>query len=153
MNKTGVMILGILSILMLIVAVSGCILYKKNITSTQKVLAEYNLTSTYTNPITDTYVTLPNGVKSITIEYNNLTAVYNPISHTYKGDIKFFSFSIVAIPSESSKDYADKTLDLKTISVNSTLLSGSMNLKANGAKSVGIRNNLGKGNIKVLIKT
>jgi hypothetical protein len=158
MNKSLITILGILSILVIVVAVSGCTNSGNNIstfTTTQKVLAEYNITTTFSNPVTDTYVTLPNGVKSITIEYNNLTASYDPISQSYNGFFQFSSYNVDVQQGQVSTNLGETLfLSMETVELpNPIPLTGSVTLEAKGAKSVGIRASQAKGNVKVLITT
>lgn len=131
----------------LIIAVSGCI--SQN-TANPKVLGDYNLSVSSGSPVIDKYIVLPNGTKSVTIEYSNIT----PVDIGMGADPTNFQFStlnVVAQEGQSSTNYAANIVDLKTVSTNSTPISGTVTLKTDGAKSVGIRDSLGKGNVKIII--
>jgi uncharacterized lipoprotein YajG len=72
--KSKIAVLGILSVLVLVVFVSGC-------TSNEKILYGYNLTSGQApNYIGVQNVTIPNGTKTIKVEAQNLTKLYNNLS-------------------------------------------------------------------------
>lgn len=65
--KSGIAVLGILSILMLVVFASGC-------TSSEKILYGYNLTAGEApNYIGAQNITIPNGTNTIKVEAQNLT--------------------------------------------------------------------------------
>ena len=140
--KSKASILGILGIVFLIVAVSGC---TNQNTANSKLLVDYNLTTTSVNPVIDKYVTLPNGTKSVTIEYSNLTS-----RNTNQGFFQFASYN-VAKNTQATKNFTLNMIDIKSVITNSTPTSGNLTLDVNGAKSIGIRDSLGKGNVKVII--
>ncbi len=134
-------ILGILVVSCLIVAFSGC---TSQNTVNSKVLADYNISASFENPVIDKYVTLPNGTKSVTIEYKNITGE----NYAY---FQFGTYNVIAQNGQSSTNYASNIIDLKSIDANSTPISGNLTLNVNGAQSVRIRDSQGKGNIKIII--
>lgn len=66
--KSGIAVLGILSIMLVVVSASGCI-------SNEKILYQYNLTGNAPTYIGVQNVTIPNGTKTVKIEAQNLTKV------------------------------------------------------------------------------
>ena len=141
MKTKSVLFVGIIGLIFLIVAVSGC---TGQSTGTSKVIWDQNLSESTTNPVIDKYVALPNGTQSVTIEYTNVTGETN-------GYFQFETYNVVAQGGQSIVNYASNIVDSKSIDANSTPLSGNLTLDVNGAKSVGIRDSLGKGNVKVII--
>lgn len=72
--KTKALTIVIIGVIFLVVAVSGC---TSENAGTSKVIWDQNLSESTTNPVIDKYVTLPNGTRSVTIEYNNITGETN----------------------------------------------------------------------------
>ncbi len=76
--KSGIAVLGILSIMLVVVSASGCI-------GNGNILYQYNLTSHAPTYIGVQNVTIPNGTKTVKVEAQNLTRVntnINPSSVT-----------------------------------------------------------------------
>ncbi len=145
--RSKLYITGVLGIIFLIVAVSGC---TSQNTNNKTVIWDNNITATSgDNVVIDKYVTIPNGTKSVIIEYNNLTAVDVGMG----GDSGYFQFSslnVVGQDGQTATNYSENLIDLKNVDFNSTPVSGNLTLDINGAKSIGIRDSVGKGNIKII---
>jgi hypothetical protein len=139
--------MGVMGIILLIMAVSGC---TSQDTSNKTVIWDKNISATSgDNVVIDDYVTIPNGTKSVTIEYNNLTAVDVGMGSD-SGYFQFSSLNVVGQDGQIATNYGENMIDLKTIDFNSTPISGNLTLDVNGAKSIGIRDSVGKGNIKII---
>lgn len=75
--KSGILIVGILSILMAVVLVSGCI-------NNENVLYQYNLSAGQSpNYIGAQNVTIPNGTKTVKIKCENLTKLNSNLNASY----------------------------------------------------------------------
>ena len=149
MKTKSLLSIGILGIIFLIVAVSGC---TSQNTNTGKVIWDHNLTATSGSDIViDKYVALPNGTTSVTIEYNNLTPIKLDDGLSTDSYFQFSSLNVVGQDGQVATNYGDNTVDLKTVDVNSTPVSGNVTLDVNGAKSIGIRDSMAKGNVKIII--
>jgi len=101
-----------------------------------------NLTTSAANPETFNYIPLPNGTRSVQVDYSNLTNTTNSTSY-------FQFITLNFIPEPGQKISYDSNIDLRTVSVNSTHPTGSLTLISNGAKSVGILDVSAKGTIKI----
>jgi hypothetical protein len=73
--KSGIAVLGILSILLVVVFASGC-------TSNEKILYQYNLTGNAPTYIGVQNVTIPNGTKTVKVEAQNLTKINTRINQS-----------------------------------------------------------------------
>ena len=73
--KSGIAVLGILSILLVVVSASGC-------TSNENILYQYNLTGHAPTYIGVQNVTIPNGTKTVKVEAQNLTKINTRINQS-----------------------------------------------------------------------
>ena len=138
-------ILGILIVVGLIVAVSGCTSVENNSTSqkNEKVIGEYNLT---TDNVKDVDIPIPDGTNKIRIEYSNLNSIGG-----YNGNFDFYTLNVTRQSGQPMSSYVDSIVDTKSVMMNSTTpYTGTLELNANNAKSVVIVDALGKGNVKVI---
>lgn len=74
--KSGITVLGILSILCVVVFASGC-------TTTENPLYTYNFSSANESYIGAQNITIPNGTKTITIKGENLTTLNSALNTSY----------------------------------------------------------------------
>ena len=75
--KSGIIVLGIVSILLAVVSISGC-------TNNGNVLYQYNLSAGQSpNYIGAQNVTIPNGTKTVTVKCENLTKVNSGFNTSY----------------------------------------------------------------------
>jgi hypothetical protein len=132
-----------------VIGISGCTTQENK---TMKLIAEYNLTSTNNNVTPTKYVTLPEGVKNITVQYNNVSNVDTTSLPIGSGFFQFSTFNVVAREGQPAENYSANAISIKDVNApaNQTL-SGNVTLDVNGAKSVGIVCSTAKGNIKVYI--
>jgi hypothetical protein len=132
-----------------VIGISGCITQENK---PMKLLAEYNLTSTDNNVSPTKYVTLPEGVKNITIQYNNITSVDITSLPISSGFFQFSTFNVIAQEGQPATNYSENAVSVNDVNApTNQTFSGNVILNANGAKSVGIVCTAAKGNIKVYI--
>jgi hypothetical protein len=85
--KSGIAVLGILSILLVVVFASGC-------TSNEKILYQYNLTGHAPTFIGVQNVTIPNGTKTVKVEAQNLTKINTRINQS---TVNIYALSTVPV--------------------------------------------------------
>jgi hypothetical protein len=132
-----------------VIGISGCTTQENK---PMKLLAEYNLTSKENNITPTKYVTLPEGVKNITVQYNNITSVNITSRPIGSGFFQFSTFNVVPQEGQPAGNYANNAISTKDVNApTNQTFSGNVILAANGAKSIGIVCTAAKGNIKVYI--
>lgn len=128
--------------------------------SDKKVQPGYDITnlnfdiSSLNPPVDCRYETLPQGATNIIIEYNNLTS--NDLEGLNSAYFQFVTYNVEAEKSRKGDIYASNVnesniIDIKTINLTSTPVSGKLTLNINGAKSIGIIDSFGKGNVVKII--
>jgi len=143
------LLLVLLMVLGAVIGISGCITQENK---PMKLLADYNLTSTDNNITPTKYVTLPEGVKNIKVQYNNITNVDITSRPIDSGFFQFSTFNVVPQEGQPAENYMKNAISTEDVNVATTqTLSGNVTLDSNGAKSVGIVCSTAKGNIKVYI--
>ena len=85
--KSGIAVLGILSILLVVVFASGC-------TSNENLLYQYNLTGNAPTYIGVQNVTIPNGTKTVKVEAQNLTKINTRINQS---NVNIYALSTVPV--------------------------------------------------------
>ena len=85
--KSGIAVLGILSILLVVVFASGC-------TSNGQILYQYNLTGQAPTYIGVQNVTIPNGTKTVKVEAQNLTKINTRINQS---NVNIYALSTVPV--------------------------------------------------------
>ena len=85
--KSGIAVLGILSILLVVVFASGC-------TSNENLLYQYNLTGNAPTYIGVQNVTIPNGTKTVKVEAQNLTKINTRINQS---SVNIYALSTVPV--------------------------------------------------------
>jgi hypothetical protein len=111
--KSGIAVLGILSVLVLVVFASGC-------ASNEKILYEYNLTAGEApNYIGAQNVTIPNGTNTIKVEAQNLTKLNSNLTTS---TVNIYALSTVPVTVTASnndtaiiKTYNASIISQKTI--------------------------------------
>ncbi len=93
--KSGIAVLGILSVLVLVVFASGC-------TSNEKILYEYNLTAGQApNYLGVQNVTVPNGTNTIKVEAQNLTKLNSNLTTS---TVNIYALNTVPVTVTASND-------------------------------------------------
>jgi len=113
--KSGIAVLGILSILLVVVFASGC-------TSNETILYQYNLTGNAPTYIGIQNVTIPNGTKTVKVEAQNLTKINTRINQS---NVNIYALSTV--PVTVTADTSNGTEIIKTYN-SSIITQQSMNL-------------------------
>jgi hypothetical protein len=132
-----------------VIGISGCITQENK---PMQLLADYNLTSTDNNITPTKYVTLPEGVKNINVQYNNITSVDITSRPIASGFFQFSTFNVVPQEGQPAENYSGNAISINVVNApTNDTLNGNVTLDANGAKSVGIVCSTAKGNIKVYI--
>jgi len=86
--KSGIIVLAIVSILMAVVLVSGCI-------NNQNVLYQYNLSAGKSpNFIGAQNITIPNGTKTVTVKCENLTKLNSNLN---TGSVNIYVLNVVPV--------------------------------------------------------
>ena len=151
-------IISILVLILILIAVSGYTyqnaqhVLAKNMRSGE-IITSLNLdTSMYNNTVIYKYETLPWTTKNVTIEYNNLTS--NNVMGLNSTYFQFVTYNVdaeITRKGDISASNVNKSniIDIKTINLTSTPVSGKLTLNIKGAKSIGIIDSLGKGNVVI----
>ena len=129
-------------LILVIIAFSGCTDKNPNPGNS---IYDLNIESTPNNPVVDKYIMLTN-VDHVIIEYTDITPI--------KGiscDFQFATYNVQTQTGQPSTNYESNIIEVKKISTNSAPISGSVTLNAKGAKSIGIRDNNGKGKVKLIM--
>ncbi len=127
--KSGIAVLGILSILLVVVFASGC-------TSNGNLLYQYNLTGHAPTYIGVQNVTIPNGTKTVQIEGQNLTKINTNINQS---TVNIYALSTVPVTvtastnnnSEIIKSYNSSIVTQQSINLANETSPKSFNFKFN----------------------
>jgi len=131
-----------------VIGISGCITQENK---PIKLLAEYNFTSSDNNITPTKYITIPEGVNNVTIQYNNITSVDISSLPIDSGFFQFSTFNTVAQEGQPAENYSKNSISVIDVNAPTYQISGNVSLNANGAKSLGIVCTAAKGNVKVYI--
>ncbi|MGB9201657.1 hypothetical protein [Methanobacterium sp.] len=147
--KSGIAVLGILSILLVVVSVSGCI-------GNEKTLYQYNLTGHAPTYIGVQNVTIPNGTKTVKIEAQNLTKVntnLNPSTVTVYA-LSTVPVTITATNNETAiiKSYNSSIITQQSMNLTNETTPQTLNFTFNEAtiKGLLIINYNSKGTIQII---
>lgn len=148
--KSGIAVLGILSILLVVVFASGC-------TSNEKVLYQYNLTGHAPTYIGVQNVTIPNGTKTVKVEAQNLTKVNTRINQS---TVNIYALSTVPVtvtattPNETEiiKNYNSSVITQQSIDLTNETSPQTSDLKFNETtiKGLLIINYNSQGSIQII---
>lgn len=148
--KSEIIVLGIVSILLAVVSVSGCI-------NNENVLYQYNLsTGQSPNYIGAQNVTVPNGTKTVTIKCENLTKSNSDLNTSY---VNIYVLNVVPVTiavNGSNTDflgqYNKSVVELKTINLanQSNPVSENFTFNDTNIKGILIVNINSKGSIQIL---
>jgi hypothetical protein len=147
--KSGIAVLGILSILVAVVFASGC-------TSNGNLLYQYNLTGHAPTYIGVQNVTIPNGTKTVKVEGQNLTKINTNINQS---TVNIYALSTVPVTvtaatnnnSEIIKSYNSSIVTQQSIDLANETSPKSFNFKFNETtiKGLLIINSNSKGIIQI----
>jgi hypothetical protein len=146
--KSGIVVLGILSILVAVVFASGC-------TSNGNLLYQYNLTGHAPTYIGVQNVTIPNGTKTVKVEGQNLTKINTNINQS---TVNIYALSTVPVTvtaatnnSEIIKSYNSSIVTQQSIDLANETSPKSFNFKFNETtiKGLLIINSNSKGIIQI----
>ena len=147
--KSGIAVLGILSILVGVVFASGC-------TSNGNLLYQYNLTGHAPTYIGVQNVTIPNGTKTVKVEGQNLTKINTNINQS---TVNIYALSTVPVTvtastnnnSEIIKSYNSSIVTQQSINLSNETKPKSFNFKFNETtiKGLLIINSNSKGIIQI----
>jgi hypothetical protein len=146
--KSGIAVLGILSILVSVVFASGC-------TSNGNLLYQYNLTGHAPTYIGVQNVTIPNGTKTVKVEGQNLTKINTNINQS---TVNIYALSTVPVTvtaatnnSEIIKSYNSSIVTQQSIDLANETSPKSFNFKFNETtiKGLLIINSNSKGIIQI----
>jgi hypothetical protein len=146
LKKSWTAVLGIISILILVISVSGCSSFTNN-----KLFFEYNLPSGESPDYTGSQnITVPDGTSSVRIDYQNLV---KGNSTTQLPTLNIYYLNTVPVAGQPIGSYAKNIVDEKTIDVyNETKPLSGVYLEVNSnIKGVLIVNNNVNGVIKVFV--
>lgn len=139
--------LSLFAILVSVILATGC-------AQKEKVVGVYNFTDDINPNNNVTIIKLPDNLTSVKIEYKNLKQAgfqirYNTYSN--KPRITFYTLSTVLPENSRISDFMSKVIDTKYIDIeDKETKSGTVELKAKGAKSLVIINYVTKGSLKVI---
>lgn len=139
----GRTILILVGVILFVVAISGC-----TSNNTETLLMNYTLPSgEYPNYMGVQNVVIPNGTKSVKIEYINLTKVDSSKSLS---NLNVYFLNAIPVSEQSTSNYAQSTLSQKVVNINNTV-SGIFDFNSTQIKGLIIVNNNAKGLIKIYI--
>ena len=148
--KSGIAVLGILSILLVVVSASGCI-------GNGNILYQYNLTSHAPTYIGVQNVTIPNGTKTVKVEAKNLTIANTKINTS---NVNVYALSTVPVTitaatnNESSiiKSYNSSVITQQSMNLTNDTQPQTLNFTFNETtiKGLLIVNYNSQGNIQVI---
>lgn len=144
-------ILGFVAILIIVVMVSGC-----TSSNNEKIIGEFNLPKQPNSQSIFSYinVTIPDGAKSVKIEYQNITQ--DNVGMTYLGGgggMSVYAFNVAPAEGQEPSNYMQNRLDVKTLDVSTTGLNGTMEFTQSGIKGLIISSINVKGTVKVFATT
>ena len=127
--KSGIAVLGMLSILLVVVFASGC-------TSNGNLLYQYNLTGQAPTYIGVQNVTIPNGTKTVKVDAQNLTKINTKINQS---SVNIYALSTVPVTvtastnnnSEIIKSYNSSIVTQQSINLANETSPKSFNFKFN----------------------
>ena len=127
--KSGIAVLGMLSILLVVVFASGC-------TSNGDLLYQYNLTGQAPTYIGVQNVTIPNGTKTVKVDAQNLTKINTKINQS---SVNIYALSTVPVTvtastnnnSEIIKSYNSSIVTQQSINLANETSPKSFNFKFN----------------------
>jgi hypothetical protein len=127
--KSGMAVLGILSILLVVVFASGC-------TSNGQILYQYNLTGQAPTYIGVQNVTIPNGTKTVKVEAQNLTKINTRINQS---NVNIYALSTVPVTvtaatnnqTEIIKSYNSSIITQQSMNLTNETKPQSLNFKFN----------------------
>jgi hypothetical protein len=148
--KSGIVVLGILSILVVVVSASGC-------TSNGNILYQYNLTGNAPTYIGVQNVTIPNGTKTVKVEAQNLTKINTKINQS---NVNIYALSTVPVTvtaatnnqTEIIKSYNSSIITQQNINLANETTPQTLNLKFNETtiKGLLIINYNSQGSIQII---
>ena len=148
--KSGIAVLGILSILLVVVSASGC-------TSNGNTLYQYNLTGHAPTYIGVQNVTIPNGTKTVKIEAQNLTRINTKINQS---NIIVYALSTVPVTVTAAtnnetaiiKSYNSSVITQQSINVTNETKpqTSDLTFKESTIKGLLIINSNSQGNIRII---
>jgi hypothetical protein len=148
--KSGIAVLGILSILVVVVFASGCI-------NNENLLYQYNLTAQAPTYIGVQNVTIPNGTKTVKIDAQNLTKINTNINQS---SVNIYALSTVPVTVTAStnnnteiiKSYNSSIVTQQSIDLTNETSPKSINFKFNETtiKGLLIINSNSQGTIQIL---
>lgn len=137
----------IIFLLLSVILVTGC-------TQNEKLIGVYNFTDDINPNSNVTIIKLPDNITSVRIEYKNLEQAKFQIrwsTYTNKPRVTFYTLSTHIPENSRVSDFTSKVIDTKFIDINEKeTKSGTVELKAKGAKSLVIVNYVTKGSLKII---